>query len=771
MRAGVPARRVPRAVTAPEPGGFAPRLAAFAALCAFGTAHWAGLVADPPPARLAGVVVVAALCGVLVASTRRLPGPALLRGTAGILVAAAFTVAALVVCGLELRLLWPANWAELRDGLDQGLGGLATVQWPYGGDDPWVSLSLLLGAPALAVPAAALAFWPARRGAPVLRAAALVLLLVLYAIPATERSFDGELLRGVGLLVLVAAWLWPPRLRGRDAAVALAVAASATGLAVPVASALDAEKPWLDYRSWGLFGSTAGVAYDFNHDYGPIDWPRRGTTLLNVRSGEPLYWRVLTLDRFDGLQWVHTRANEQASQLSELPPTLDPRWERKVRVKVRNLNSDLVVVTGMPFAVSGLGQTFIAGDGTTFSAEGSIREGDEYTVRAYVPDPSARRLRGAPESWDRHLAQYTRLELPRRGVTAIEGAGRAGDAARSAAPQPRVVEIPFRGTAARAAAGGLRIEARIAADADRVLRASPYSATHALARRLAEGAPTTYDVVKRVERHLLETYVYDENPPERPYPLEDFLKRDRIGYCQQFSGAMALMLRMNGIPARVVGGFAPGSYNRDRGEFRVRDLDAHSWVEVYFTGIGWVQFDPTPPAAPAGSRALSERAGAVTAATGSTGQGADRGGGRDRAGAGAPRAAAGDESRLPPWALAVAVALAVLAAAGARRRGRARLRAVDGDARLAELRRAAERMGLRLPPRTTLLEMESRLGRLAGPPGEGYVRALREWRYGPGCAIAPGRAERAALRKGLAERGGIVVRLRAWAALPPFTRL
>ena len=59
------------------------------------------------------------------------------------------------------------------------------------------------------------------------------------------------------------------------------------------------------------------------------------------------------------------------------------------------------------------------------------------------------------------------------------------------------------------------------------------------------------------------------------------------------------MLRMSGIPARVASGFSPGSLNRDTGEYRVRDLDAHSWVEVYFAGIGWVTFDPTPPAAPA----------------------------------------------------------------------------------------------------------------------------------------------------------------------------
>ena len=115
-----------------------------------------------------------------------------------------------------------------------------------------------------------------------------------------------------------------------------------------------------------------------------------------------------------------------------------------------------------------------------------------------------------------------------------------------------------------------------------------------------------YDAVKAVEDHLQSGFTYSERPPSREYPLEAFLFEDKIGYCQQFSGAMALMLRMSGIPARVVSGFSPGSLNRDTGEFRVRDLDAHSWVEVYFADIGWVTFDPTPAAAPA------DRAGQVT---------------------------------------------------------------------------------------------------------------------------------------------------------------
>ena len=76
-----------------------------------------------------------------------------------------------------------------------------------------------------------------------------------------------------------------------------------------------------------------------------------------------------------------------------------------------------------------------------------------------------------------------------------------------------------------------------------------------LALRLTRGAPGNYEAVAAIERHLLENYRYEQDVPERREPLPAFLFRDRAGYCQQFSGAMALMLRLAGIPSRVVSGF------------------------------------------------------------------------------------------------------------------------------------------------------------------------------------------------------------------------
>src|SRR5205814_7918095 len=146
-----------------------------------------------------------------------------------------------------------------------------------------------------------------------------------------------------------------------------------------------------------------------------------------------------------------------------------------------------------------------------------------------------------------------------------------------------------------------------------------------------------YDVVRRTETYLQDRFSYNEQPPPRRYPLAAFLLRDRVGYCQQFSGAMALMLRMDGIPARVAAGFSPGIYDSTTKEYRVRDLDAHSWVEVWFHGIGWVPFDPTPTTSPASSQSAGRDA--TSAATGNAKDTGSTGPGTKREGADSPQAA------------------------------------------------------------------------------------------------------------------------------------
>jgi len=79
-------------------------------------------------------------------------------------------------------------------------------------------------------------------------------------------------------------------------------------------------------------------------------------------------------------------------------------------------------------------------------------------------------------------------------------------------------------------------------------------------------------------------------------PIHFFLFSRKRGHCEYFSSAMAIMLREVGVPTRNVNGFLGGEWNEYNDYIAVRAGDAHSWVEVYVRGVGWVTFDPTPSA-------------------------------------------------------------------------------------------------------------------------------------------------------------------------------
>jgi Transglutaminase-like superfamily len=110
-------------------------------------------------------------------------------------------------------------------------------------------------------------------------------------------------------------------------------------------------------------------------------------------------------------------------------------------------------------------------------------------------------------------------------------------------------------------------------------------------------ATTPYDRVHRIHAFLTDRangfrYSLSTDPGTSGDDLVDFL-RLRRGYCEQYAGAMAVMVRAAGVPARVVLGYTPGTVQPD-GSRLVTSDDAHAWVEVYFRGLGWVPFDPTP---------------------------------------------------------------------------------------------------------------------------------------------------------------------------------
>jgi transglutaminase-like putative cysteine protease len=751
------------------------RLTAFAALAAFATVHWAMLVENAPLGRTLLVLVVATggAAAIALLSLAPLPRPALHALAA--IVGVATLALGLMAAGLPGRLLLPAHWSELTDGLDRGLAGVQGVDWPYDGPDAWIRRTILLGAPALLAIAATLAFWPARRGVAALRIAGLVALLLLYGTAVTEHDPGAPALRGLALLLLIAGWLWLPRMPRVEAGVGAAVVASVGVLSLPVAAALDGEHAWWDYRAWNWFGNGEAIRFDWTHEYGPLNWSRAGATVLNVKSDRPHYWKAETLDAFDGLRWVRSPGADENSYGPEVAyrqsepegrwnyNEYNLNWDERIRFTVRSLSSDMVVGAGITLRVDGIGGARPSSDGTTRLRRGrKLERGDSYFVRSYAPNPTKEQMEGVPEGYASGLIGYTAIQLPNRGESATEGLGLQGDAAREQAALRRpVVFVPLRGNPDPESDGPV---------AERAIRRSPYERMYDLAQRLTADQPTAYAAVKNVEQYLQSTYTYSERVPTRPIPLMGFLYQERRGYCQQFSGAMALMLRMAGIPARVAAGFSPGSFNKDTQEYRVRDLDAHSWVEVWFQGIGWVPFDPTPARAPAQSQSSALATSAAAADAGEVRQtrqgvaaserGTDTGAGLGSDG--------GSDWLVPVLLLLVAAPLAGCALVLGRRVLRLRSLRPDelAEVQLSELRRALVRLGWDLPASTTLLGLERRLGRFAGPASEAYAEALRANRYDPRAPDAPGLGERRVVRRELT-RGSLVDRLRGLIAFPP----
>ena len=160
--------------------------------------------------------------------------------------------------------------------------------------------------------------------------------------------------------------------------------------------------------------------------------------------------------------------------------------------------------------------------------------------------------------------------------------------------------------------GGLRYEVALADGSenpaqplDSAARARYLALPSDLPPRVAELAKSwigsevdTEKRAKRVEAALRKGFRYDLESPSgaAKNPLDDFLFVSKRGHCEFYSTAMAVMLRTQGVPTRNVNGFIGGTYNRFGHYYAVRQGDAHSWVEVYVDGKGFVRFDPTPPA-------------------------------------------------------------------------------------------------------------------------------------------------------------------------------
>lgn len=123
----------------------------------------------------------------------------------------------------------------------------------------------------------------------------------------------------------------------------------------------------------------------------------------------------------------------------------------------------------------------------------------------------------------------------------------------------------------------------------------------ALARRLAVDAPDRIGKVDAIMAHLRGfEYTLDQPVSSRVQqgadPVEGFLFDTQAGHCEYYATAMAVLLRELTVPTRIINGYYGAHYNAVGEFYAVRQADAHSWVEVHFGSLGWVTFDPTPPA-------------------------------------------------------------------------------------------------------------------------------------------------------------------------------
>jgi transglutaminase-like putative cysteine protease len=370
---------------------------------------------------------------------------------------------------------------------------------------------------------------------------------------------------------------------GEQAARALRPALAAAGVLVVASLALStspavAKRELVDWRQWDLYDEPArpvSVRYVWDANYDGIRFPPRKTVVLEIEAPRNArYWRATTLDTFVGDRWIERldRVHEEDGKVTLLDPTFPRRAEdgenwTRADVSVEALDDERLVAGTMPVAFDSRDAgTVDYFTGNVAVAEEPLEPGADYTTWTFVPQPTPEQLgRAAPGARAQPLLMRRYLEIaPRRPAPAFRERGR---------------------------------EARLR----RMLRnpeLARYRPLYRAAQRVVRGTRNQYAAVVALEAWFRAEgdFLYDEQPPLSPVtpPLVDFVTRTQRGYCQQFAGAMTLMLRYLGIPARVGAGFTTGTYDGEKGRWTVTDHDAHTWVEVWFPGFGWLPFDPTP---------------------------------------------------------------------------------------------------------------------------------------------------------------------------------
>jgi transglutaminase-like putative cysteine protease len=580
--------------------------------------------------------------------------------------------------------------------------------------------------------------------------AASAALVVGAAWPATLHPGEGALGRGALILAGALALLFAvgarplarrgPALAAGGAVILVAVLASS----LP-AVARDQIVAWETWDPYDRNDPRVAVDYVWDSSYEGFEFPERPTKLFEIAtSGAPQYWRATTLDLYRRGRWLESLGSTTPLEVdgrvellndSDLPRAArdERRWLEQ-QVRVAGLRDTHLVGTAVPtaYAVDGDESMFFSAGGIA-EIDGGLRQGLRYTVWSYTPSPSPRQLA-------RTRARY----LPElSGTPYFEVERDAG--------------LPPFGTPGRH---------RQVLD---LIRSEPgleqYEDLYRIARRVG-GETNPYGAVVAIETWLRTSpaFTYEEQPPQPVAgvpPLVDFVTRTREGYCQHFAGAMALMLRYLGIPARVAAGFTSGTLDSEEDTWRVTDRNAHTWVEVWFRGYGWLPFDPTPArgrlagaytSASLGfrDREALEALGGASPQIGGEGRRAieqmslrlARERALDRAAAVQRESGSEERSGEKTLGILLLVALAVAAAIAAVKLVRRRLRYLGADARRAaaacrlELAEFARDQHVDVGPAATLQELGQAVRTAFAVDTSRFVAAAGAARFGPEASVA-----------------------------------
>jgi transglutaminase-like putative cysteine protease len=402
---------------------------------------------------------------------------------------------------------------------------------------------------------------------------AVAALLVGAGWPATLVGGGNELARGGVILLAVLAVLVGlsrrPSLAAVPAAVVLALVAAAASPAV-------ARRELVAWQRWDFYtrpDAPVGVSYVWDSQYAGLRWPRKKTVVLRIEApARSLYWRAASLDVYTHDRWLERPAPRTlaATGIDPLLPAAahESRELVAAKVKVAALADTHLVGASEPVRFDARGVPLLRPAYGVAELAGGLTRGFTYTAYSYAPAPSAAQL-------VRSRARYPHALTRPGGELDLE---------------PGIPAPPF-GSANRAA--------RLAALFRRYSVLELYRPLVHQAERVAGRARTPYAATVEVESWLRFRggFTYSDEPPLFPAgvpPLVGFVAQTKRGYCQHFAGAMTLMLRYLGVPARVAVGFTSGTYDASKREWTVTDHDAHAWVEVWFRGYGWLPFDPTP---------------------------------------------------------------------------------------------------------------------------------------------------------------------------------